>query len=121
MPPLTFGSTWLTCCFSELPSVRGAPRRLVVVLDDALLLSVDFGDADLSCASVPDATTALAKVRRPPQVVDLAHALLDEINASLLRMRAGGILDWAIIVAPSSTKSECQARDPQVASNEERS
>jgi IS5 family transposase len=72
---------------------------------------------DLSRESVPDATTLL-KFRRLLQHNELTRALFDEINAHLaqkgLLMRAGTIVDATIIAAPSSTKNEDKARDPEM-------
>src|SRR4051812_15738726 len=89
-------------------------------LEDALYDSQalrDFVGIDLSRESVPDATTLL-KFRRLLQDNDLTRALFDEINAHLseqgLLMRAGTIVDATIIAAPSSTKNEGQARDPEM-------
>ena len=66
---------------------------------------------------MPDATTLL-KFRRLLQDNDLTRALFDEINAHLaqqgLLMRAGTIVDATIIAAPSSTKNEDEARDPEM-------
>src|SRR5438552_12928793 len=77
----------------------------------------DFVGIDLSRQSVPDATTLL-KFRRLLQDNDLTRALFDEINAHLaqqgLLMRAGTIVDATIIAAPSSTKNEDEARDPEM-------
>ena len=89
-------------------------------LEDALYDSQalrDFVGIDLSRESVPDATTLL-KFRRLLQDNDLTRALFDEINAHLseqgLLMRAGTIVDATIIAAPSSTKNEDKARDPEM-------
>ncbi len=89
-------------------------------LEDALYDSQalrDFVGVDLSRESVPDATTLL-KFRRLLQDNDLTRALFDEINAHLgergLLMRAGTIVDATIIAAPSSTKNEEHARDPEM-------
>lgn len=89
-------------------------------LEDALYDSQalrDFVGVDLSRESVPDATTLL-KFRRLLQANDLTRALFDEINAHLseqgLLMRAGTIVDATIIAAPSSTKNEGNARDPEM-------
>ena len=89
-------------------------------LEDALYDSQalrDFVGIDLSRESVPDATTLL-KFRGLLQDNDLTRALLDEINAHLtyqgLLMRAGTIVDATIIAAPSSTKNEGKARDPDM-------
>jgi IS5 family transposase len=89
-------------------------------LEDALYDSQalrDFVGIDLSRESVPDATTLL-KFRRLLQQHDLTRALFDEINAHLaeqgLLMRAGTIVDATIIAAPSSTKNENKARDPEM-------
>ncbi len=90
------------------------------VLEDALYDSQalrDFVGIDLSRESVPDATTLL-KLLRLQQDNDLTRALFDEINAPVahqgLLMRTGGIVDETIIAAPSSTKNEDKARDPEM-------
>ena len=89
-------------------------------LDDALYDSQalrDFAGIDLSHESVPDATTLL-KFRRRLQENNLTRSLFDEINAHLgeqgLLMRAGTIVDATIIAAPSATKNEDKARDPEM-------
>ena len=89
-------------------------------LEDALYDSQalrDFVGIDLSRESVPDATTLL-KFRRRLQENNLTRSLFDEINAHLgqqgLLMRAGTIVDATIIAAPSSTKNEDKARDPEM-------
>jgi IS5 family transposase len=89
-------------------------------LEDALYDSQalrDFVGIDLSRESVPDATTLL-KFRRLLHDNDLTRALFDEINAHLgqqgLLMHAGTIVDATIIAAPSSTKNEGKARDPEM-------
>jgi IS5 family transposase len=89
-------------------------------LEDALYDSQalrDFVGIDLSREAVPDATTLL-KFRRLLQDNDLTRALFDQINAHLgeqgLLMRAGTIVDATIIAAPSSTKNEGKARDPEM-------
>src|ERR1035441_6162388 len=89
-------------------------------LEDALYDSQalrDFVGIDLSRQSVPDATTLL-KFRHLLQDNNLTRALFDEINAHLgkkgLLMRAGTIVDATIIAAPSSTKNEGNARDPEM-------
>jgi IS5 family transposase len=62
--------------------------------------------------------TTLLKFRRLLQANELTRALFDEINAHLaeqgLLMRAGTIVDATIIAAPSSTKNEGKARDPEM-------
>jgi IS5 family transposase len=77
----------------------------------------DFVGIDLSCESVPDATTLL-KFRRLLLANDLTKTLFDEINAHLaeqgLLMRAGTIVDATIIAAPSSTKNASNQRDPEM-------
>lgn len=89
-------------------------------LEDALYDSQalrDFVGIDLSHESVPDATTLL-KFRRLLLANDLTKALFDEINAHLaeqgLLMRAGTIVAATSIAAPSSTKNEGSARDPEM-------
>jgi IS5 family transposase len=89
-------------------------------LEDALYDSQalrDFVGIDLSRESVPDATTLL-KFRHLLQDNNLTRALFEEINAHLgqkgLLMRSGTIVDATIIAAPSSTKNEGNARDPEM-------
>lgn len=89
-------------------------------LEDAIYDSQalrDFVGIDLSRESVPDATTLL-KFRRLLVTNDLTKALFEEINAHLaeqgLLMRAGTIVDAAIIAAPSSTKNASGERDPEM-------
>ena len=89
-------------------------------LEDAIYDSQalrDFVGIDLSHESVPDATTLL-KFRRLLLANELTKALFDEINAHLaeqgLLMRAGTIVDATIIAAPSSTKNQGNARDPDM-------
>jgi IS5 family transposase len=89
-------------------------------LEDALYDSQsmrDFAGIDLSRESVPDATTLL-KFRRLLEDNKLTVALFAEINKYLaerkLLMRSGTIVDATIIAAPSSTKNEDKARDPDM-------
>ena len=89
-------------------------------LEDAIYDSQalrDFVGIDLSRESVPDATTLL-KFRRLLLDNDLTKALFGEINAHLgeqgLLMRTGTIADATIIAAPSSTKNQGNARDPDM-------
>ncbi len=89
-------------------------------LEDALYDSQalrDFVGIDLSRESVPDATTLL-KFRHLLQDNNLTRSLFEEINAHLgnkgLLMRSGTIVDATIIAAPSSTKNEGNARDPEM-------
>jgi IS5 family transposase len=89
-------------------------------LEDALYDSQalrDFAGIDLSRESVPDATTLL-KFRRLLQDNALTRTLFDQINAHLseqgLLMRAGTIVDATIVAAPSSTKNQSKARDPEM-------
>jgi transposase, IS5 family len=86
-------------------------------LEDAIYDSQalrDFVGIDLSCQSVPDATTLL-KFRRLLTGNDLSKALFAQINAHLARqgllMCAGTIVDATVIAAPSSTKNSSNARD----------
>ena len=89
-------------------------------VEDALYNSQalrDFVGIDLSCESVPDATTLL-KFRRLLLANDLTRALFEQINAHLaeqgLLMRAGTIVDATIIAAPSSTKNAEGEREPDM-------
>ena len=89
-------------------------------LEDALYDSQalrDFVGIDLPRESVPEAATLL-KFRRLLLANELTLALFEQINAHLaeqgLLMRAGTIVDATIIAAPSSTKNQGKARDPEM-------
>ncbi|MFP9230778.1 IS5 family transposase [Pectobacterium cacticida] len=91
-------------------------------LEDAIYDSQsmrEFVGIDLSTEGVPDATTLL-KFRRLLQEHGLGKQMLDGINAQLeqqgLLMRAGTLVDATIIAAPSSTKNQDKARDPEMRS-----
>ena len=76
-----------------------------------------FADLSLTRGSVPDETTIL-NFRRLLETHDLAPAILATVNAHLsdkgLLLRQGTIVDATIIHAPSSTKNESKARDPEM-------
>lgn len=76
-----------------------------------------FAGLDLGVESVPDATTLL-KFRHLLEAHQLTVSLLQEVNAHLaerkLLMKEGTIVDATIIAAPSSTKNQARARDPEM-------
>ena len=89
-------------------------------LEDAICDSQamrEFVGIDLSREQVPDATTLL-KFRRLLEDNKLTAALFEQVNAHLgergLLMRQGTLVDATIIAAPSSTKNQDQARDPEM-------
>jgi transposase, IS5 family len=76
-----------------------------------------FVGLDLGVEGVPDATTLLS-FRHLLERHELTRGLLDEVNAHLtergLLLRAGTLVDATIIAAPSSTKNQQRARDPEM-------
>jgi IS5 family transposase len=76
-----------------------------------------FAGLSLTRGNVPDETTIL-NFRRLLETHDLAPAVLATVNAHLsdqgLLLRQGTIVDATIIHAPSSTKNESKARDPEM-------
>ena len=89
-------------------------------LEDALYDSQAlqrFAGIELDAEGVPDATTLL-KFRRLLETHDLCKSLFTAINADLaargLFLRAGTLVDATLIAAPSSTKNEKRARDPEM-------
>ena len=68
-------------------------------------------------ADIPDETTIL-NFRRLLEQHDLGAKLLETVNAHLSRkglsLRIGTIVDATIIAAPSSTKNQAGARDPEM-------
>jgi IS5 family transposase len=76
-----------------------------------------FAGIDLTVAAVPDETTIL-NFRHWLESHELSQALFTEVSAMLeergLLMRQGTIVDATIIAAPSSTKNERKARDPEM-------
>ncbi|RKT20468.1 IS4 family transposase [Paraburkholderia sp. RAU2J] len=76
-----------------------------------------FAGIDLGCEAVPDATTLL-KFRRLLETHKLGEQLFAEVGrvlqASGLKLKSGTIVDATIIGAPSSTKNEHKARDPEM-------
>lgn len=77
----------------------------------------NFMDIDLSRQSVPDATTLMG-FRHLLEANNLAQALLVEVNAMLIErgllMSKGTLVDATLIAAPSSTKNQEHARDPEM-------
>ena len=76
-----------------------------------------FVGIDLGCESVPDATTLL-KFRRVLEANKLGEQLFAEVGrvlqASGMKLNSGTIVDATLIAAPSSTKNEQKARDPEM-------
>ena len=76
-----------------------------------------FIGIDLARESAPDATTLL-KFRRLLETHGLTQAIFEAINAHLaakgLLLREGTVVDATIISAPSSTKNDSGARDPEM-------
>lgn len=77
----------------------------------------NFMDIDLSRQSVPDATTLMG-FRHLLEANDLPQAMLVEVNAMLIErgllMSKGTLVDATLIAAPSSTKNQDHARDPEM-------
>jgi IS5 family transposase len=89
-------------------------------LEDALYDSQalrSFAAIELGRDPVPDATTVL-HFRHWLERHGLSKALFDEVAAPLtergLLMREGTIVDATIISAPSATKNQAKARDPEM-------
>ena len=89
-------------------------------LEDALYDSQalqSFARIDLQAEGVPDATTLL-KFRRLLETHHLCKGLFAAINADLtargLLLREGTLVDATLIAAPSSTKNQQKARDPEM-------
>jgi len=78
-----------------------------------------FAGIELGDDRIPDETTIL-HFRHLLERHDLAEALFEEVNAYLeekgIGLRAGTLVDATIIPAPSSTKNEARARDPDMSS-----
>jgi len=76
-----------------------------------------FLGLDLGVEAVPDATTLL-HFRHLLEAHELTVRILAEVNALLserqLLLRAGTLVDATIIAAPSSTKNQAGARDPDM-------
>lgn len=76
-----------------------------------------FLNIDLSKQSVPDATTLMG-FRHLLEAHNLTQAMLVEINAMLIErgllMSKGTLVDATLIAAPSSTKNQAHARDPEM-------
>jgi IS5 family transposase len=85
-------------------------------LSDSRALS-DFVGIDLARESVPDATTLL-KFRRRLEKKGLTEAIFATVHAGLrergLLLDQGTLVDATILAAPSSTKNQAKARDPEM-------
>src|SRR5580765_2615475 len=89
-------------------------------VEEALYESVSmrrFVGIDLGREPAPDETTIL-NFRHLLERNDLARELFERVNAYLasrgLQVKGGTIIDATIITAPSSTKNEAKARDPEM-------
>ena len=93
-----------------------ADEALVDALYDSQAMH-RFARIELDAEGVPDATTLL-KFRRLLETHDLCKAHFIAINPDLtargLLLRAGTLVDATLIAAPSSTKNEKCARDPEM-------
>ncbi len=90
------------------------------VIEDAIYDSPalrNFMEIDLCKQSVPDATTLMG-FRHLLEANNLAQALLVKVNAMLIErgllMSKGTLVDATLIAAPSSTKNQKHARDPEM-------
>ncbi|KVZ40257.1 IS5 family transposase [Burkholderia ubonensis] len=76
-----------------------------------------FVGIDLDCEAVPDATTML-KFRRLLEKHKFGEQLFAEVGrvlqASGMKLNSGTIVDATLIAAPSLTKNEQKARDPEM-------
>ena len=76
-----------------------------------------FASIDLGREPVPDETT-ICKFRHLLERHDLGSALFEQVHAYLeqhgLKLSRGTIVDATIIHAPSSTKNQAKARDPEM-------
>src|SRR6516225_2750434 len=76
-----------------------------------------FVGIDLGCEPVPDETTIL-NFRHLLERHNLGKLLFNRVNEHLasrgLKVAGGTIVDATIIAAPSSTKNEAKARDPEM-------
>jgi transposase, IS5 family len=76
-----------------------------------------FVGIDLGREPVPDETTIL-NFRHLLERHDLTQGLFDQMNTYLasrgLQVKGGTIVDATIIAAPSSTKNQAEARDPEM-------
>ncbi len=76
-----------------------------------------FAGLELNEDAIPDETTIL-KFRRLLEQHKLAQTMLETVNAHLgqkqLLLRQGTMVDATIIHAPSSTKNQDKARDPEM-------
>ena len=89
-------------------------------LEESLYESVSmrrFAGIDLGRAPVPDETT-VCKFRHLLEKHDLGRRMFDAIGRHLqdcgFRVAKGTIVDATLISAPSSTKNESKARDPEM-------
>lgn len=77
----------------------------------------NFMGIDLCKQNVPDATTLMG-FRHLLEANDLPQAMLIEVNAMLIErgllMSKGTLVDATLIAAPSSTKNQKHARDPEM-------
>jgi transposase, IS5 family len=113
-PPIGVGRMLRMYCLQQWYSL--ADEALEDELYDSQAMR-EFVGIDLAREQVPDATTLL-KFRRLLEQHALTHAIFDDVKAHLsergLLMRQGTVVDATIIAAPSSTKNEGKARDPEM-------
>ena len=78
-----------------------------------------FAGIELGCDRIPDETTIL-NFRHLLERHGLTETIFAEVNAHLadkgIKLRSGTLVDATIIDAPSSTKNEAKARDPEMSS-----
>jgi IS5 family transposase len=78
-----------------------------------------FAGIELGCDRIPDETTIL-NFRHLLEKHQLTEKLFAEVNGHLadqgITLRSGTLVDATIIDAPSSTKNEDRARDPEMSS-----
>ena len=78
-----------------------------------------FSGIELGYDRIPDETTIL-NFRHLLERHGLTQAIFAEVNAHLsdkgITLRSGTLVDATIIDAPSSTKNEAKARDPEMSS-----
>jgi len=79
----------------------------------------EFAGIELGDDRIPDETTIL-NFRHLLETHELTEALFTEVNRHLadqgIALRSGTLVDATIIDAPSSTKNEAKARDPEMSS-----
>ena len=111
-------SGWSACCACTCCNIGSiCPTRPA---EEALYESLSmrrFVGVDLGREPVPDETTIL-NFRRLLEQHALGKPLFERINQHLaargMKVAGGTIVDATIIAAPSSTKNQARARDPEM-------